>query len=41
MKILSTLFMLLLTVGLTAQITVVEKNVKVKLTENGIFLTVP
>lgn len=41
MKLFSTFLMLLLTISLSAQITVVEKNVKVKLTENGIFLTIP
>ncbi|MFK8039477.1 MAG: hypothetical protein AB8B74_14385 [Crocinitomicaceae bacterium] len=41
MKILNTLLMVCLSMQLSAQITVVEKNVKVNLTENGLFLSVP
>ena len=41
MKTISTLLTLFIAFNLSAQITVVEKNVKVSQTENGIFLTVP
>lgn len=41
MKILYTFLMILLSTSLFGQILIVEKNVKVNLTENGMFLTVP
>ncbi len=41
MKILLTLLVLFMTLSLSSQIVVAEKNVKVNLTENGIHLTVP
>ncbi|MDX1349503.1 MAG: hypothetical protein R3279_04610 [Putridiphycobacter sp.] len=41
MKLLATLFLLSFTVVLNAQISVVEQKVKVLLTENGLYLTIP